>query len=268
MNVITGSTKLFGIVADPISQVRTPQVLNQYFEQEKLDAVLVPMHVGTDGLPTVFRAFRQMRNLGGFIVTVPHKTDAVHLCDEVSDAARDIGAVNTVRREPDGRLVGDMFDGLGFVKGLKAQDNDPAGKTVLLLGAGGAAAAIAHALVRSRVQRLSIANRTHAKAQAMAERVRAGVTGGVVVDAVEADPRGYDLVVNATSLGMKETDALPIDVSLLEPTTLVAEIIMKPEITALLQAGQARGCPIHLGRHMLDEQVQIMGRYMTGLSVD
>src|SRR5690606_1818420 len=128
-------------------------------------------------------------------------------------------------------LVGDMFDGLGFVKGLKAQGNDPAGKTVLLLGAGGAAAAIAHALVRSRVQRLSIANRTHAKAQAMAERVRAGVTGGVVVDAVEADPRGYDLVVNATSLGMKETDALPLDVSLLEPTTLVAEIVMKPEIT-------------------------------------
>lgn len=268
MNVITGSTKLFGIVADPISQVRTPQVLNQYFEQEKLDAVLVPMHVGTDGLPAVFQAFRQMRNLGGFIVTVPHKTDAVQLCDEVSDAARAIGAVNTVRREPDGRLVGDMFDGLGFVKGLKAQGNDPAGKTVLLLGAGGAAAAIAHALVESGVQRLSIANRTHAKAQAMAERVRASAPGGVVVDAVEADPRGYDLVVNATSLGMKETDALPIDTSLLEPTTLVAEIIMKPEMTALLQAGQARGCPIHLGRHMLDEQVQLMGRYMTGLSVD
>lgn len=267
MSVITGNTRLFGIVADPISQVRTPQVLNAWFEAEGLDAVLVPMHVPADGLSTVFEAFRKMRNLGGFIVTVPHKTATVDLCDEVSEAARAIGAVNAVRREADGRLVGDMFDGLGFVEGLKSQGNDPAGRSVLLAGAGGAAAAIAHALARAGVSRLSIANRTMAKAQALAECVRASVPGANV-DAVPADPRGYDIVVNATSLGMKEGDALPLDASLLSPSTLVAEIIMKPEMTALLQAAQKQGCAIHLGRHMLDHQARLMGRYMTGQSLD
>lgn len=267
MNVISGNTRLFGIVADPIAQVRTPQVLNAWFHTEGVDGVLVPMHVGSDGLAVAFEAFRKMRNLGGFIVTVPHKTDAVALCDEVSESARAIGAVNAVRREADGRLVGEMFDGLGFVAGLKAEGHDPAGRSVLLVGAGGAAAAIAHALARAGVARLAIANRTQAKAQAMAEGVRASVPG-VNVDAASADPRGYDIVVNATSLGMKEGDALPLDVALLEPSQLVAEIIMKPEMTALLRAASDKGCRIQLGRHMLDHQVRLMGRYMTGQALD
>lgn len=261
--MITGNTRLLGIVADPIGQVRTPQVLNAWLESEGIDAVLVPMHVGAEGLEALFQSFRHMRNLDGFVVTVPHKTEAVRLCDEVSDAARAMGAANTFRREPDGRLVGDMFDGLGFVEGLKAEGNDPAGKSVLLVGAGGAAAAIAYALTQAGIARLTIANRTHAKAEEMAQRLRAGQSGAVV-DAGPADPRGYDIVVNATSLGMKDSDALPLDSSLLSPSTLVAEIIMKPEMTALLTAAQQRGCRIHLGRHMLDQQVNLIGRFITG----
>lgn len=268
MSVITGATRLFGIVADPVSQVRTPLVLNAWFDREGLDAVLVPMHVPADGLPTVFEAFRKMRNLGGFIVTVPHKIAALGLCDEVSEAARAIGAVNAVRREEDGRLVGEMFDGLGFVNGLKSQGHDPAGRSVLLAGAGGAAAAIAHALARAGVGRLCIANRTAPKAEAIAQRVRAAAPGIEVTTAGAADPRGFDIVVNATSLGMKEGDALPLDASLLSPPTLVAEIIMKPEMTALLKAAEKQGCSIHLGKHMLDQQANLMGRFMTGRPID
>lgn len=267
MKEITGATRVFGIVADPVAQVRTPQVLNAYFEQQGLDAVLVPLHVAKDGLEAAFKAFRHLRNLGGFIVTVPHKADILRLCDEVSDAARAIGAANAVRREADGRLVADMFDGRGFVEGLKAEGHSPTGKSVLLLGAGGAAAAIAHALALAGVGRLSVANRTRSKAQEIVERVQAAVPGANV-QAADADPRGYDIVVNATSLGMKEGDALPLDVSLLSPANLVAEIIMKPEMTALLQAAQEQGCRIHLGRHMLDHQVRLMGRFMTGQPLD
>ncbi|MFA7669612.1 MAG: shikimate dehydrogenase, partial [Burkholderiaceae bacterium] len=123
--MITGNTRLFGIVADPIDQVQTPQMLNRIFEQQGRDAVLVPFHVSAAGLPEVFAAFRQVRNLGGYIVTVPHKVAALDLCDEIGDAARAIGAVNTIRRDPDGRLIGDMFDGTGFVAGLKKCGNDP-----------------------------------------------------------------------------------------------------------------------------------------------
>lgn len=265
--MITGNTRLFGIIADPVEQVRTPQALNAYFAREGMDAVMVPMHVGTDGFPLVFDALRKVRNFSGCIVTVPHKAKVPGLCDDVSEAARAIGAANAVRREADGRLVCDMFDGRGFVDGLKAEGHDPSGRSVLLLGAGGAAAAIAHALAQSSVTRLSIANRTQAKAQELAEQVSASHPHARI-DAVSADPRGYDIVVNATSLGMHPDDPLPLDAALLTSSNLVAEIIMKPEITALLQAAGHRGCRTHLGVHMLEHQVRLMARFMTGESLD
>src|SRR5690606_25014916 len=103
---ITGKTRLFGILADPIHQVKTPQVMNALFRRHAVDAVLVPMHVAPDGLPALMAGLREMRNFGGFIATVPHKPDMLSFCDEtVGDAAR-IGAVNCVRRESDGRMVG------------------------------------------------------------------------------------------------------------------------------------------------------------------
>jgi shikimate dehydrogenase len=262
--MITGTTRLYAIVADPISQVRTPQVLNQYFETQGHDGVLVPMHVKPDGLADVVNGFRRLQNFGGFIVTVPHKAAVAALCDELGPAARAIGAVNAVRRTEDGRLIGEMFDGYGFVTGLTSQGHDPAGRKVLLLGSGGAAGAIAFALVQANVAQLTIANRTQSKAQAIVERVVAAFPDARVSTGTP-NPQGFDIIVNATSLGMKETDPLPIDVSLIEPRQLVAEIIMKPEHTALLQQARKLGCPIHLGRHMLDAQARLMAEFMQGL---
>jgi shikimate dehydrogenase len=202
-----------------------------------------------------------MKNLGGFVVTVPHKIAMAGLCDELGPAARAIGSVNTVRRTADGRLVGDMFDGAGFVGGLQAQGHDPDGRQVLLLGAGGAASAIAYALSGAGARRVVVANRTRAKAETVVAHVRRALPRADIVVG-EADPRGYDRVVNATSLGMRLEDPLPVDVTRLEPHTLVAEIIMKPEVTPLLEAARQRGCAIHYGRHMLDCQVDLMTRFM------
>lgn len=260
MTTITGFTRLFGIIADPISQVRTPEVLNAYFAAHGIDAVMVPMHVSADGLPAAMQAFRQMKNLGGIIVTVPHKTEVAALCDELGPAGRAIGSINTIRRLPDGRLEGDMFDGAGFVSGLVAQGNDPRGRRVLLLGAGGAAGAIAFALAQGGVAHLAVANRTASKAQDVLDRVQPSFPD-VDFALGSADAAGYDIIVNATSLGMKEGDPLPLDTSTLQPGQLVAEIIMKPEMTALLYTAQSAGCRIHLGKHMLDEQVRQMVSY-------
>lgn len=259
--MITGNTRLCMILADPVAQVRTPQVLNDYFAAHDVDAVLVPVHVSADELAEVVAGLRRMRNLAGFVVTVPHKTAMASLCDELGPAGRAIGSVNAVRRTADGRLLGDMFDGAGFVAGLRSQGNDPADWRVLLLGAGGAASAIAFALAEAGARRVTIANRTRAKAQVVVERVRrafpqADVTVG------DADPRDHDMVVNATSLGMRPEDPLPVDVGLLQPDVLVAEIIMKPELTPLLDQARQRRCPIHYGRHMLDRQVDLMARFM------
>jgi shikimate dehydrogenase len=143
MAEITGRTAIWGILADPIHHVKTPQALNALMQEHNVDGVMIPFHVGAGGLDSLVAGLRSMHNLKGFVVTVPHKTAIVDLCDEVSEQAQAIGAVNTVRREDDGRLVGEMLDGAGFVAGLRQGGVEPRERSVYLAGAGGAANAIA-----------------------------------------------------------------------------------------------------------------------------
>lgn len=257
MAEITGTTRLFAILADPIHHVRTPQAVNAYAKARGYDGVLVPMHVKAEGLSDVVDALRRLDNLGGVIVTVPHKTAIAALCDELSSNARRIGAVNAVRREADGRLVGEMLDGAGFVRGLKVNGIDPSGIRAYLAGAGGAANAIAFALADAGVSSLTIANRTRAKAEDLKARL-ADAFPALPVEIGTPDPSGHDLVVNGTSLGLKDADALPFEAARLTPDQIVAEIIMQPEETAILAAAKARGCRTHPGRPMLAEQVALM----------
>jgi len=261
---ISGTTRVVGILADPIAQVRTPSVLNARMAAEGTDGVVVPIHVSAADLETVWRGLARVRSLAGMIVTVPHKQAVARLADETATAVRQVGAANVVRREPDGRMVAAVYDGVGFVAGLQAEGHDPAGKAALQVGAGGAGAAIAVALADAGVASLRLANRTEEKAQDLARRV-ADAYPGCRVEAGPADPAGFDLVVNATSLGMGEADPLPVPLEALSPGTLVAEVIMKPEKTALLHQAEARGCPIHLGRHMLDQQARLLLEFL-GLS--
>ena len=261
MSEISGRTRLFAIVADPVGHVRTPEVFNARFAARGTDSVMIPVHVDAAGLPAAFLAFRAMKNLGGLIVTVPHKTSALALCDAVGETGRAVGAVNTVRREPDGRLVADMFDGEGFLAGLRSEGIDPAGRRVYVAGAGGAANAIAFGLARAGVARLTVANRTARKAEELVARLRAHFAG-LDTGTGGPSPAGHDLVVNATSLGLRAGDALPVDAGGLAPGMTVAEIIMKPEQTALLIEAARRGCRVHLGRHMLDCQVELMARFL------
>jgi shikimate dehydrogenase len=258
---IDGKTKLYAIVADPIEQVKTPQTLNALMRERQFNGVLVPMRVAPEKLSGWFEALRAIKNFGGLIVTVPHKQAIAKLCDEVSDAARLIGAVNVVRREPDGRMVGDILDGKGFVAGLRANDIEPAGKRVFLAGAGGAANAIAFALADAGAAELGIYNRTADKVHDLIGRLRQ-VYPDFEAKAVGASPAGYDVVVNATSLGMKDGDPLSLDANALVSDQVVAEIIMKPETTALLAAAQARGCKIHYGLPMLRSQADLMAAFV------
>lgn len=261
MTAITGHTTIWGILADPIHHVKTPQALNAMMHERGVDGVMIPLHVGASNLDTFVTGLRSMRNLKGFVVTVPHKTAIVDLCDEVSDQARAIGAVNTVRREADGRLVGEMLDGAGFVSGLRQGGIDPRGRSVYLAGAGGAANAIAFALAEAGVSRLTIANRTRAKSEDLQQRL-AKHHPAVPVEIGTPDPTGHDIVVNATSLGLKDGDPLPLDVDRLSADQIVAEIIMQPETTALLAAAKERGCRTHPGQPMLACQLELMAAFM------
>lgn len=258
---ITGRTRFLAIVADPIHQVKTPQRINALLRAHGIDAVMVPLHVGETDLPALMAALRGMQNFDGCVITVPHKTRALDLCDEASEAARRIGAVNVVHRTPEGRLRGGMLDGIGFVDGLRGADIDPAGRSVYIASAGGAASAIAFALADAGVERLTVANRSTERAAALMARLQQ-VHPRVRATLGGTDPAGHDLVVNATSLGLRPGDALPLDVSRLEADQIVAEIIMDPAETALLRAARARGCRVHEGAPMLASQIRHMAAFM------
>lgn len=263
--MITGTTRLYGILADPIHHVKTPEVMNALFARHGVDGVLVPMHVAPEGLASALQGLRSMANFGGFIATVPHKPAMAGLCDAMTEQARRIGAVNCVRREADGRMVGAMLDGIGFVEGLRAAGVDPAGMRAYVAGAGGAAAAIAFALAEAGAAALTIANRTEARAKALVARL-ADAHPGLAVSTDADTVADQDLVVNATSVGMAEGDGAPLETGRLHPGQVVAEAIMQPVMTPLLMAARARGCRIQPGLPMLDSQIALMARHMGAIA--
>ena len=262
---VTGRTRIYGILADPIYHVKTPEVMNALLKSSGVDGVLVPFHVKPDGLTALVDGLRRMENFGGFIATVPHKTDMLALCDEVTDAALNIGAVNCVRREPDGHMVGTMLDGIGFVEALRAAGGDPAGMSVYLAGAGGASSAIAFALAEAGVMHITVANRSIERARGLAERLKTAYPT-LTVDTDTDRLADHDLVVNGTSLGMRPNDEPPFDFAKLRRDQLVADAIMEPAMTPLLAAANAKGCRIFPGRPMLESQIVLMAQHMGALA--
>lgn len=222
---------------------------------------MVPFNVPPDGLGSVVNAFRSILTFNGSIVTVPHKQAILAFCDEVTPQARAVGAANVIRREPDGRIVGAQLDGIGFIRGLYHQGIELEGRSVHLSGAGGAASAIAFALGEAKVARLTLNNRSRDKLVAIRAKLQE-MFPAVDVAIGTIDPRGHDIVVNGTTLGMRPADPLPIDETGLTADMVVAEVIMEPEITPLLAFAQTVGCKIHLGRHMLDHQLQLMADFL------
>jgi shikimate dehydrogenase len=252
--LIDGETFIFSIVGDPVAQVRLPQVMEIVFRELKVNGVCVPMHVGREGLEAVVQALRTMRNWRAMCVTIPHKVAVAAMLDRLSPRARIAGAVNLVRRDPDGRLFGDIVDGAGFVRGLELHGHSVKGAAVWLVGVGGAGCAIAGALAEAEVGRLSLRDADPGRATAMIERLKRAYPD-LAVELADEPPSALDFAVNATPLGLKPGDGLPFYPSRLPRGAVVCDIVMQPRETALLQAAQARGLRVHHGSHMLDAQV-------------
>ena len=262
--MITGSTRLYAIIGDPIGHVRTPMAFNDYFAARDIDAVCLPIHIDRNDLPRGWAGLQAIRNLDGFIVTAPHKQESARLCDTLEGDGVYTRVVNTVRREPNDRFTGTLLDGRGFVRGLTSHGHDVKGRRFYIAGAGGAGTALAYALADSSAAALTIHNRTRWKA----ENLVAGVKKAFPACDVRlgtADAGGHDIVVNATSLGLKSDDPLSFDLASVDAAALVAEVVMKPEITPLLLAAERRGHTIHFGTHMLNGQLELMMRFL-GLS--
>ena len=262
---VTGTTRFFGTIAHPADHVRAPMVLNPIFAERGLDHVMVPIDAPPEALARVVAALRAIPNFGGMAVTIPHKMEIAGLCDTLGPEARLTGAVNAVRFDADGSMHGDNFDGAGFVAGLRHNGHDPSGKDVLMVGAGGAARAIALALCEAGVGRLRISNRTPRKADDIVAALADLAGHRQAETAVGHNGAGVDMIVNTTSLGLHDGDALPIALDAVDPNTLIAEIIMVPERTDWLADAEARGLATHYGRHMLDYQVDLIGGFIGAL---
>ncbi|WP_193613276.1 shikimate dehydrogenase [Nocardioides lijunqiniae] len=258
---ITGLTDVMFILCDPVDHVRGSDLLNRRFAAAGDDVAVSPLHVSPDDLAAVVGTVRRMRNVAGFGVTIPHKVAVVGLLDDLTDRARLVGAVNFVRRDADGRLTGDNVDGGGFLAGLVADGVTVEDASVLLVGAGGAGRALAFALAGAGARRLAIHNRSRDTAERLAEAVVAAHPACRVVVS-DADPAQADLLVNATSLGLRPDDPLPADVSRMSPGSAVAEIVIQPRMTPLLEAAVARGLRVSYGQSMLDGQFGLVRSFV------
>lgn len=257
---ISGTTRLFAIVGDPIVQVRSPERFNAHFVAYGVDAVLVPMRVTAAELDEVLTGLRQVRNIDGIVVTVPHKVAAVRHADWLLPTAESVGAVNALARQADGRWAGEMFDGHGFVTGLANAGYVATGSTICLIGAGGVGRAIAFALAAAGVAAISVRDIEQDRAMALVlllahryPKLRVGL--------LVTDPSACDLAINATPLGMQPEDRLPFALTHLPPEAWVAEVVMKPDVTRLVAEARARGHRVLLGGAVLDNEMLAIARF-------
>jgi shikimate dehydrogenase len=271
MQTLSGETRLHVIVGDPVGQTKSPAGLTAEFAARKVDAVCVPIHVTAEDFDAFMAAAKRIRNLDGIVVTIPHKFAALSHCDEVSERASVLGGVNVLYRIESGRWRGDMTDGVAMAAALEKAGCKLEARRALLVGAGGAGSAVALALVETGVAMLAIAELDAARRDGLIARLAARYPGKVTAGGVSsggADPAGFDLVVNATPVGMAPDDPLPVDAARLDPAAYVADLITRPVVTPLLEAARRRGCLIVTGTDMFAVQAGTMADILLGVGGD
>ncbi len=254
--LLSGASRVHFIVGDPIAQVKSPSGVTQAYHDRGHNAFVMPAHVAPDKLADWLAGVSLAQNVDGIIVTVPHKFACFDLCATTSDRAAFLHAVNTMRRNPDGTWHGDMFDGLGFVTAMQDNGCQSAGKKALLVGAGGAGSAIAHALVMAGVSSLAIHDADVPRRTTLVDRL-ASLNVCPVTHGTD-NPSGFDIVLNATPVGMKESDPYPLDTSKLKRAMFVGCVITAPAITPLIAAASAQGCATMTGAHMFSRVRDLM----------
>ncbi|MDO8248524.1 MAG: ThiF family adenylyltransferase [Rhodoferax sp.] len=254
--MINGNTEIIAHIGFPTHAFKAPMIYNPWFEQAGVNTIVVPMACQAQDYPDFLRSVFKLANIRGALITMPHKVTTVGLLDEVLPTAAIAGSCNAVRRNADGRLQGDMFDGEGFVRGVLRKGLVLKGARALVVGSGGVGCAIAASLAAAGVAAISLFDVHAASAEGLGERLRQHYPA-LQVSTGANDPAGFDLVVNATPMGMNAGDAMPMDVSRIAASTFVGEVVMKAEMTAFLAAAQARGCRVQVGSDMLFEQIPV-----------
>lgn len=260
---LTGRTSLFAIIGDPITQAGSPALFNSAFRRRGWPAVLVPMQVKATDLALTLRGLRGVGNLRGLVLTTPHKTAAIGLVDSIGAEARLVGSINAIRCGHDGRWHGENFDGLGCLRGLQAAGHSVAGRRVLVVGTGGAGAAVAAAVAREGAAAIHLHDLDADRAGHVCAALRAAFSAARIVVGLP-DLRDVDIVINCTPLGMEGNPGLSVNAEGLNPNMVVGDLVIEPEMTELLQEASSRGCTVHLGRRTLEGQVDSLCNFFEG----
>ena len=263
LNNINGATDVYMVLGDPVEQVRAPESFNLIFATLGIKAVLVPVHVQVTGLRDFVRAAFSARNIKGMFLTIPHKSLVMDMLDCYSELSRLAGAVNAVGRDAEGRLVGELFDGEGLVYSLNSFNIAYTGKKVLMLGAGGGAAAIAASLSspasrasKGAAAEIALYDPLPGRSGALAKRL--APAGPASVYAVPGnDPAGFEVVINVSPLGLQLSDPMPCDVSRMSPHAALVDTLMKNQPTPVVRAARARGLAAHPGFEMMIRQAPL-----------
>lgn len=259
--MITGKTTVYFMLSNPIDHVKSPGMFNRLFQEENIDAVMTPVSVNPADFASAWAYFKAMTNLKGMIISVPFKANVAQVADILNPRARRVGTANAVIRDADGRLRADNFDGAGFMEGLRRSAIGLAGKKVLLVGTGGAGASIGFCIAEAGAAHLTLHDIDPQRANDLAQRIR-GEFPACTITVGAPDPRGHDVIVNATPIGLKPTDPLPLDVSGLRPDMTVVDIIMDPRETALLKHAKSIGCTVQYGQPMMDCQMELLADFL------
>jgi shikimate dehydrogenase len=252
--MISGKTTLIAHLGYPTEGFKAPMIYNPWFEKNGIDAVVMPMGVKVEDYAAFLPLLFKTTNIRGALITMPHKVSTMELVDEVTPTAAIAGACNAILKRPDGTLLGDQFDGAGFVRGVERKGCLLKKARAMVMGNGGVGSAIAASLAAAGVGELALFDASEDASRALGDRLRKHYPR-LVVTTGSKDPAGYDLIVNATPIGMKDDDPLPFDVERIAPTTFVGEVVMKAEYTPLLRAAKDKGCAVQVGTDMLFEMI-------------
>jgi len=252
--MLNGNSKIIAHIGWPTHTFKSSLIYNPWFDKQGIDACVVPMGLLPEHFDAGLVPIMQMGNVCGGLITMPYKVRVLPLLAEVSVAVQASGACNAVRRRADGALEGHQVDGEGFVRAARSKGQKLQGERVLMAGCGGVGCGIAAALAASGVGELVLFDRQADSAAALAQRIRTHYPQ-VLVTLGACDPDGFDVVVNATPLGMQAGDPLPFDVARIAPTALVADVVMAAEYTPFLRAALDKGCRVQVGTDMLFEMI-------------
>jgi len=246
-------TKIAAVIGDPIAQSLSPYLHNYWLKKNKIDGVYIPLKVSATDFPKFLKTLPDL-GFAGCNITIPHKEATLKLCNFISKAAKQIGAVNTITIDKNGKIWGDNSDHFGFIQNIKSEhsDFDFKDKKVLLLGAGGAARAIVFGLLNQGVAEITVANRDLQRAENLKEDFKEiGNIKTITWAKRDKNLADFDLLINSTSLGMVGKEELEIDLGDLKKSALVCDIVYKPLMTKLLNQAKQQGKPISTGIGML-----------------